>query len=145
MSAIFNNFPNIHWVFGARIQILGRKINRNPTRHYCGRIFATCASIVLNLPVYDTQCGAKMFRNTPILKKILENRFLTKWIFDVEMIARLIKLSENKNIANEMIYEYPLNEWTDVAGSKLKSSDFIKAINDLLIIRKFLKESNKNK
>ena len=52
----------------AQIDVLDKK----------GRIFATCASLVLNLPVYDTQCGAKLFRVTPEIQKLFGEPFSSR-------------------------------------------------------------------
>jgi hypothetical protein len=39
--------------------------------------------------VYDTQCGAKLFRRTPALAAALERPFRSRWAFDVELLGRL--------------------------------------------------------
>ena len=77
-------------LMGSRVQLLGRAIKRNNTRHYIGRIFATCASLSLGLPVYDTQCGAKLFRPTEALAAALALPFTSRWAFDVELLGRLV-------------------------------------------------------
>ena len=58
-------------VTGLRLMRLGAKVKRSQKRHYLGRIFASFASLLLKLPVYDTQCGAKMYeaKLVPILFK----------------------------------------------------------------------------
>lgn len=124
--------PDIEMIFGARVQLLGREIRRQPLRHYLGRIFATVVSTMLHLAIYDTQCGAKIFRATPRLRESLKDPFLSKWVFDVEMLARfLVDLENDHRALAAMIYEYPLERWVDVAGSRVKPRDFFKAFIDV--------------
>ena len=130
--------PRIEMVFGARVALLGREIRRRARRHYSGRVFATAVSMALDLPIHDSQCGAKLFRVTPILAEIFGAPFLSRWIFDVEIVARRIRAARTRGSAptDQVLYEYPLESWTDVADSKLRLLDFPMAFVDLLRIRR---------
>jgi glycosyltransferase involved in cell wall biosynthesis len=134
MLTVFDD-PQIEMVFGSRVRLLGRDIRRDARRHYLGRIFATCASLTLKLPIYDTQCGAKIVRNGPALRDVLAQPFLSRWIFDVEMIARFVKL-KGRTFCYSTIFEFPLFAWRDVGGSKLRPSDFLVSVVDLWKIRR---------
>lgn len=134
LLSVLAKLPEIEMVFGARVKLLGRHVERNVSRHYLGRVFATVVSNVLNLPVYDTQCGAKVFRATREFREVLQEPFVSRWIFDVEIIARFIQ-RKGVRAMHEAIYEYPLKQWEDVAGSKVGPGDFFKAAGEIVVIR----------
>ena len=129
---LLDDHRQLNMVFGARVRLLGRAIERQPLRHYLGRCFATVVSLLLRLPIYDTQCGAKLFRVTPELEQVLAEPFHSRWIFDVEILARFLENHNNGSSRLEKeIYEFPLPVWTDVAGSKVHSTDFLRAFWEL--------------
>lgn len=104
-------------VMGSRVRMLGREIERSPFRHYVGRVYATLASLTLRLGVYDTQCGAKLFRRTPALERALRAPFRSGWAFDVELLRRL--QLEWGGTGADRIIEVPLQEWRDIGKSKV--------------------------
>jgi len=133
--AVLADNERLQMVFGSRVRLLGRHVQRRAVRHYLGRVFASCVSIALRLPIYDTQCGAKIFRATPELIELLSVPFLSRWVFDVEILARYIFLhGGDTSYLHESIYELPLKYWNDVAGSKVHPGDFFKAFIDVLRI-----------
>jgi glycosyltransferase involved in cell wall biosynthesis len=125
--------PRIDAILGSRVRLLGKYIARRPVRHYMGRVFATLASPMLRMPVYDTQCGAKMFRRTPALEEALRDPFRSHWIFDVEFLGRLLSWyrRHRPQAEGEAFYEYPLPEWRDVGGSRVRPQDLVRAAAEL--------------
>ncbi len=128
---VFRRQAHVRIVIGVRRRLLGRRIRRGPLRGFLGSGFAWTASQVLRMPRCDTQCGAKLFRNDELLQAILERPFQSRWIFDVELLARY-RAALGKRRLLEAIYEQPLDEWADVSGSKLKPSDFVRALFELV-------------
>ena len=135
--------PQIQLVLGSRIRLLGSRIERQPWRHVLGRVFATAASLALDLPVYDTQCGAKVFRATPTMLGLFAQPFRSRWVFDVEILARLTAVcrSTDSPAVADLVCELPLRQWTDVAGSKLRLRQMLGAALSLLAIARELRRS----
>ena len=128
----FEAFPRAELVLAARVQLMGRSIQRRAWRHYLGRVFATMVSGMLQLPIYDTQCGAKIFRNSVLLDCITRSPFATRWLFDVEMIARMIRYHpDGRSGVADVIVESPLRAWRDVAGSTLTPRQYVRAVLSL--------------
>ena len=118
---------DMEMAIGSRVRLLGRKIERKGLRHYSGRIFATCASLLLGINIYDTQCGAKIFRNSAALHQVFGKPFKVNWTFDVEMLARfsIVQKTEPAETSARWV-EVPLAEWIDVKGSKVSFKDYVR-------------------
>jgi dolichyl-phosphate beta-glucosyltransferase len=133
--AVLAGNRRLQMVFGSRVRLLGRQVHRRAIRHYLGRIFASCVSLALRLPIYDSQCGAKLFHVTPELTESLRDPFRSRWVFDVEILARYIALHHgDTSYLQESIYEFPLKYWSDVVGSKVKLGDFFQSFIDVFSI-----------
>jgi glycosyltransferase involved in cell wall biosynthesis len=135
---------NVTFVLGSRVQMLGYHIERHPLRHYTGRFFATMASIILDLPVYDTQCGAKVFRNNFEIQKAFSHPFTVNWSFDVELIGRLkiIKRAFDLKPLKESAVEYPLERWIHYCDSKVRAIDLVVGIEELLSLKRAFRNSS---
>ena len=122
-------------VMGSRVALAGSRIDRKAGRHYMGRIFASATSLALHARFYDTQCGAKFFRSTPLLRAALEDRFHSRWIFDVELLGRLLAGSGgHPGIHVDAFLEVPLRRWVDVDGSKVRFNAILASIVELGVI-----------
>ncbi len=120
-------------VFGSRVARLGSHIGRSAFRHYTGRMFATSASWALAVAVYDTQCGAKVFRVNENLVSAIETPFRSSWSFDVRLCQRLFDgTNQIPGLPVSSFLEMPLEEWNDIAGSKIGVLGSAAALCDVL-------------
>ncbi len=127
---------SLEFVLGSRIKIIGSSIKRKAYRHFFGRVVATCIdSVILKLEIYDTQCGAKIIKNE-LAQTLFKAPFKTKWLFDVELLARL---KQEKGIAytKSNIREIPLLEWHDAGDTRITFFEFLKTPLDLLKIYRY--------
>jgi dolichyl-phosphate beta-glucosyltransferase len=136
-QTFLDNNEDFQLVMGTRVKLLGRNIRRSTPRHIIGRIAATLISFALKLDVYDTQCGAKLFRTNEFTRVIFDHPFESSWIFDVELIARLIKSFSviHPGYSDKLIYEFPLHDWCEMTGSKIRPSHYFKSLIDLIRIK----------
>ena len=119
----------VYLAFGSRILKLDNNIKRKWYRFFFGRIVATAISKTLKLSLYDSQCGCKIF-DPYLANKIFGDPFLSKWLFDVEIFFRAIKIYGRENI-KEHIKEVPLNEWVDTPDSRVSPWYFFRLWWDL--------------
>ena len=73
------------WIAGARI------LKRQPgTRRVASRGFNLLVKLLFQIPLRDTQCGAKLFKKAAI-KKVLPSLGVTQWAFDIDLLYHLKK------------------------------------------------------
>jgi glycosyltransferase involved in cell wall biosynthesis len=118
-------------LMGSRWKRLGAVIERKGSRHLLGRVFSTFASVILKMPVYDTQCGAKLFASEIIF--LFDEKFITKWLFDIELLARYRNKFGVQAALTDMI-EVPVNQWMEKGGSKLKLTHMLGVPAELMKI-----------
>ena len=120
-------YDKVDSIWCSRVYRLGADVKRSPLRHYLGRGFATLVGELLHIKSYDSQCGAKLFKPATIQTAFGE-KFIGKWVFDVEVLLRL---------KNFEVIEYPVTEWRDVPGSKVKiHREIFRVFWEILKIRK---------
>ena len=121
-------------IFGARVSLCGYDIRRGLFRHYVGRTFATLADTILHLPIYDSQCGAKLFRVNDVLRRAMAYPFTNPWLIDLELVLRLRSLRQDQGLAplERALREAPLPRWHDQPGSKVKVLSAMGALFALL-------------
>jgi glycosyltransferase involved in cell wall biosynthesis len=135
LVSIINADPTISVVLGSRISMLGTQIRRTPARHYLGRLYATVASFSLGFSIYDTQCGAKLFRSSPELASALAAPFRSNWAFDVQLLDRLVHGdATTAGLPLGSFQEVPLLSWRDVRGSKISARHAVWALLDVVAL-----------
>ena len=125
-----NRYNIVCMTMGARLKRLGANVQRKAYRHYLGRGFATLVSMLYQLPVYDSQCGAKLLKSELIPVGFSEE-FRSSWLFDVELILRI---REKYADYDRIIHEVPLNTWVEKGDSRIKFKHLLKMPKELFNI-----------
>ena len=126
--------PEHRVIFGSRVQRAGAKIERHASRHYFGRTFASLASLILDISLYDTQCGAKLVARE-LVSDLFSEPFLTRWLFDLELLMRLRQLVGPEEF-DRIVYEHPLDQWVEKGDSRVRLRDGLAVPYELLRIRR---------
>lgn len=128
----------ISFCFGSRIMRIGSVIERSSKRFLIGRVIATAISNTLDMKVYDTQCGCKVMKKE-LSGKLFEESFVSRWLFDVELFARMVEIYGRPDCLSKMI-EIPLLKWIDKGQSKVKLSYAFRLWFDLYTIKRKYKK-----
>jgi glycosyltransferase involved in cell wall biosynthesis len=117
-------------VWSSRVQLAGRELKRNMSRHYLARILITFLAARLGFSIYDPQSGLKIYPNSNELRQCFETSFRTRWFVDLEIYMRW------KSITSDWmkVWEEPVVEWKDVQGSKITGKEYFRICKDLLIL-----------
>lgn len=100
------------------MNIEGRVIEFEEKRYFVGRIFANLIKVIFKFNLYDSQCGYKVFKNSPDIIKVLDQPTVHKWLLDIELMSRLRALNPKLKI-----WEEPLHFWSHKGESKIRFKD----------------------
>lgn len=120
---------NFQIVSGSRMSRMGANITKESARAIISKTVNFIIRKTLGMEINDTQCGAKIMTKE-IIEKTFQTKFLTKWLFDVEIFMRM-KKTYGLQEAKEMICEQPLKRWIHADGSKLSMKDSIKIVGQI--------------
>lgn len=98
-------------LFASRVKMLGRKVERLFKRHLLGRVYATLVSEMLDIPVYDSQCGLKFVPRADY-ERIASRLEVTGFAFDVELMVALLDTGCG-------VQEVPI-DWHETPGGKVR-------------------------
>ncbi|MEP1487430.1 MAG: response regulator [Algibacter sp.] len=116
-------------VSGSRMSRMGADITKESARKIISKTINLIIRTILGMSFNDTQCGAKIM-DKDIVKHMFKDKFITRWIFDVEIFIRMRK-HYGKKKAISYICEQPLKRWIHADGSKLSMKDSIKIVGQL--------------
>ncbi|TMM56666.1 response regulator [Maribacter algarum] len=120
---------NFKIVSGSRIARMGANIAKESARKIISKSINFIIQAILGMPFKDTQCGAKVM-DKEIASLMFQKKFITKWLFDVEIFMRMRK-HYGKNDVKKLICEQPLKRWVHVDDSKLSMKDSVKIVGQL--------------
>jgi dolichol-phosphate mannosyltransferase len=127
MSSLFSSLVDADGVIGSRY-VPGSAVTAQQGifRRIESRVFNLIIRILFGMPYHDTQCGAKVFKNSP-LRTILPDITSNGFEFDVELIWRMRR-------SGYTVKEHPII-WQNRGDSRVKGQDAFSMLMNLLKLR----------
>jgi CheY-like chemotaxis protein len=123
---------NFKIVSGSRITRMGAEIKKKSARAIISNAINFIIRKTLGMDFKDTQCGAKIM-TIDVIEDTFQTKFLTKWLFDVEIFMRMRK-KYGLEKAKTLLCEKPLNRWVHKDGSKVSYKDSFKILSQIVQI-----------
>ena len=133
----FESDTRLKAVIGSRWPHLGSEIRRSAKRGVAGLVVKALIRRILKAPVWDTQCGAKVF-DRETAAEIFADPFQTQWLFDVELLARL-----GCDRLRAQTLELPVSSWRDVPGSNIGVWTSFAILRELALVSKVAIQSRR--
>jgi dolichyl-phosphate beta-glucosyltransferase len=127
VDEILAHLPRFPVVITSR-RTQGSKIitHQTPMREAAGRIFTKLSNVLCATHVVDATCGCKGF-TSDTAKRLFGASRIHRWVFDTEILFLARKYGID-------IFELPVR-WTNKEGSKVRGTDVLRSLYDLLLIR----------
>ncbi|MCG9791614.1 glycosyltransferase [Flavobacterium algicola] len=113
-------------VSGSRMARMGADITKESARAIISKMINFIIRKTIGMDFNDTQCGAKIM-SKDVIEKTFQTKFLTKWLFDVEIFMRMKKIYGDEE-TKKLVCEQPLKRWIHADGSKLSFKDSLKIV-----------------
>lgn len=113
-------------VSGSRMHRMGADITKESARAIISKIINFIIRKTIGMEFNDTQCGAKIM-SRDVIENTFQEKFLTKWLFDVEIFMRMKKIYGNEE-TKKLVCEQPLKRWIHADGSKLSFKDSLQIV-----------------
>jgi glycosyltransferase involved in cell wall biosynthesis len=133
--------PHLEAVWSSRVALAGRDVRRSLARHYLGRLMATFVFIGEQAAPYDSQSGLKLFRATDELREVVQAPFETRWLFDIEVLARY-----RHHFGRDLrMWEEPVSQWLEVADSKVTLREVMRIAAESVKTRRMLRSADRER
>jgi len=134
MAEVLMRRPELLAVLGSRRTLLADPRTRRRMRRLLGRLASALVHWSLPLPIIDTQCGAKLLRASDQVLACLQQPFLSRWLFDLELLLRLER--EWGALGSGLVVEHSIAACRDVHSSKVGLLDYLRGVVELARIRR---------
>ena len=125
--AVLRDRPAVEFVLGSRVMLLGRDIKRKATRHYSAGCSPPRCPTPSTCRCTTRSAAPRSCASNAATATLFDAPFRSPWIFDVELIARYLRLpvAPGEPARRDRLYELVVPAWHDRPGSKLRWYDFV--------------------